>query len=107
MATKSSKKSGGHGEHTKSAAMLTLPGEIQRPIKITMFGAGSGFTPRLVNDVLKIKGNKGGVIALVDIDRKRLPLTDFRHCTHSAAPPAGVASHAGPQALASSRTRRM
>ncbi len=37
-----------------------------------MLGAGSGFTPRLVNDVLKIPGQAGGVIALVDIDRSRL-----------------------------------
>lgn len=43
-----------------------------RPIKLTMLGAGSGFTPRLVNDVLRIPGGQGGVIALVDIDLGRL-----------------------------------
>lgn len=43
-----------------------------RPIKITMLGAGSGFTPRLVNDVFRIPGNVGGTIALVDIDKSRL-----------------------------------
>ncbi|MBC8039481.1 MAG: alpha-glucosidase/alpha-galactosidase, partial [Opitutaceae bacterium] len=32
----------------------------------------SGFTPRLVNDVLRIPGGQGGVIALVDIDLGRL-----------------------------------
>jgi alpha-galactosidase len=37
-----------------------------------MLGAGSGFTPRLVNDVLRIPGQQGGLIALVDIDRSRL-----------------------------------
>ena len=37
-----------------------------------MMGAGSGFTPRLVNDVLQIPGECGGTIALVDIDRSRL-----------------------------------
>ena len=37
-----------------------------------MMGAGSGFTPRLMNDVIRIPGNKGGLIALVDIDRSRL-----------------------------------
>jgi alpha-galactosidase len=72
MATKSSKKSAGHAEHTKTADAFTLSGQILRPIKITMMGAGSGFTPKLMNDVLRIPGNKGGVIALVDIDRERL-----------------------------------
>ena len=37
-----------------------------------MMGAGSGFTPRLMNDVLRIPGDQGGTIALVDIDRERL-----------------------------------
>lgn len=72
MALKTSKKSAGHAEHTKSADAITLSGDFQRPIKITMMGAGSGFTPRLMNDILRIPGNKGGLIALVDIDRERL-----------------------------------
>jgi len=72
MATLSTKKSAGHAEHTKPADALTLSGEIRRPIKITMLGAGSGFTPKMMNDVIRIPGNKGGVIALVDIDRVRL-----------------------------------
>ena len=62
----------GHAEHTKEAQAKGLPGEIRRPIKITMLGAGSGFTPRLVNDVVDIPGNAGGTIALVDIDTERL-----------------------------------
>jgi alpha-galactosidase len=66
------KKSAGHVEHTKSADAVTLSGEILRPIKITMMGAGSGFTPKLMNDIIRIPGNKGGLIALVDIDRNRL-----------------------------------
>jgi alpha-galactosidase len=49
-----------------------LPGTFSRPIKITITGAGSGFTPKLVNDVLRIPGEQGGVIALVDIDVGRL-----------------------------------
>lgn len=65
-------KSLGHAEHTKSAAQKGLPGDFRRPIKITMLGAGSGFTPRLVNDVLQTPGNQGGTIALVDIDPARL-----------------------------------
>ena len=72
MATQRTKKSSGHSEHTKSADVVTLSGEMQRPIKIAMMGAGSGFTPRLMNDVLRIPKSKGGVIALVDIDRQRL-----------------------------------
>ncbi len=62
----------GHAAHTKSADLNALPGEFSRPIKITLLGAGSGFTPRLLNDVLRTPGNRGGVIALVDIDRRRL-----------------------------------
>src|SRR5271165_1160622 len=46
-------------------------------------------------------------LAGFDIDRKRLASADFGRCTHCAAPPPDVASHASPQALASSRTRRM
>ncbi|HEY0073482.1 MAG TPA: alpha-glucosidase/alpha-galactosidase, partial [Abditibacteriaceae bacterium] len=62
----------GHSEHTKEAEAKGLPGVMRRPIKITMMGAGSGFTPRLVNDVVDIPGNAGGTIALVDIDEDRL-----------------------------------
>jgi len=62
----------GHADHTKDAAARGLPGRIQRPIKITMLGAGSAFTPRLMNDILRIPGDQGGTIALVDIDRERL-----------------------------------
>jgi alpha-galactosidase len=62
----------GHAAHTQDAAAAGLPGTMQRPIKITMLGAGSGFTPRLVNDVLRIPGSQGGTIALVDIDTARL-----------------------------------
>lgn len=37
-----------------------------------MLGAGSAFTPRLMNDVLRIPGAERGEIALVDIDKSRL-----------------------------------
>jgi len=66
------KAAAGHAAHTKDAALRGLDGEMLRPIKITMLGAGSMFTPRLVSDVLQIPGGKGGEIALVDIDRNRL-----------------------------------
>ncbi len=40
--------------------------------KITLLGAGSGFTRPLFTDILLIKGIKRGTIGLVDIDAKRL-----------------------------------
>lgn len=72
-ATKEKNKPAGHAAHTKDAdSPQALPGAFQRPIKITMLGAGSNFTPRILNDVLKIQGAEKGEIALVDIDTKRL-----------------------------------
>lgn len=65
-------KAEGHAAHSKSAEAPGLPGTMRRPIKLTMMGAGSGFTPVLVRDVLQIPGNQGGTIALVDIDVDRL-----------------------------------
>ena len=62
----------GHAAHSKKADLVGLPGEMRRPIKITMMGAGSGFTPTLVGDILQIPGDQGGVIALVDTDAGRL-----------------------------------
>jgi alpha-galactosidase len=62
----------GHAAHTQEAAAIGLQGAMPRPLKITMLGAGSGFTPRLVNDVLQIAGESGGTIALVDVDTNRL-----------------------------------
>ena len=62
----------GHIAHTQVAESKGLPGEMRRPIKVTVMGAGSGFTPTLVRDVLQIPGEQGGTIALVDIDDSRL-----------------------------------
>ncbi len=63
----------GHAAHTRPAdEQRGLPGSMQRPLKITFLGAGSSFTPRLVNDVLRIPGERGGEIALVDVDEDRL-----------------------------------
>jgi alpha-galactosidase len=62
----------GHAAHIHAAADEGLRGTMERPIKLTFLGAGSFFTPRLINDVLRIPGNHGGVIALVDIDPQRL-----------------------------------
>ena len=62
----------GHAAHTKSAEAKGLPGVMRRPIKVTMMGAGSGFTPTITRDILQIPGSRGGTIALVDIDAERL-----------------------------------
>ena len=61
-----------HKAHINDAASRGLPGAMLRPIKVTMMGAGSGFTPRLSNDILSIPGNVGGTLGLVDIDASRL-----------------------------------
>jgi alpha-galactosidase len=53
-------------------SVAVAPGQMPRPIKITVLGAGSMFTPKLVNDVLRIPGEQGGIIGLVDIDPHRL-----------------------------------
>ena len=57
---------------TQEADLKGLPGKFLRPVKVTILGAGSFFTTQLVNDILEIPGNQGGVIGLVDIDTKRL-----------------------------------
>jgi alpha-galactosidase len=62
-------KAAGHAAHTQAMeGSRGLAGTMGRPIKVTMMGAGSGFTPRVVSDILQIPGEQGGTIALVDID---------------------------------------
>jgi alpha-galactosidase len=61
-----------HSPRRQRRPDLGLPGRSPRPITVAMLGAGSMFTPRLVNDLLHIPGEAGGIIALVDIDPKRL-----------------------------------
>ena len=39
------------------------------PIKVTLLGAGSGFTQPLFTDILNIDGIDQGIIGLVDVDR--------------------------------------
>lgn len=59
--------------------------------KITLLGAGSGFTAGLARDIMLIPGLGGGDLYLVDIDRKRLDITvrlvqslaDYMHENHS------------------------
>ena len=62
----------GHAAHVQSAERRGLPGAMPRPVKMTMLGAGSMFTPELVKDLFLIPDNAGGTIALVDIDEHRL-----------------------------------
>ncbi len=62
----------GHRAHIQSAEHRGLAGDMPRPVKVTMLGAGSMFTPELVKDLFLIPGGVGGTIALVDIDERRL-----------------------------------
>lgn len=62
----------GHQAHVKEAAAPGLPGAMPRPVKLTMLGAGSMFTPELVKDLFLVPGNVGGTIGLVDVDEHRL-----------------------------------
>lgn len=63
----------GHYEHSRASQRQDgFAGKMPRPIKVTMLGAGSGFTPVVLNDVLRIPGLREVQLALVDIDAKRL-----------------------------------
>jgi alpha-galactosidase len=64
----------GHASHTQDSENKGLPGKIRRNLKITMMGAGSGFTPRVFNDILNIPNGGGGIVGLVDIDASRLTI---------------------------------
>lgn len=74
-AKKEKSKNEGHASHTQDAAQQGLPGKFSRKIKVTFMGAGSFFTPRVLNDILKTPGEMGGTFALVDVDEHRLKLT--------------------------------
>src|SRR5580700_11093658 len=80
-----------------------------------------GALVRAVAEWLRFRAPAGAppiALAAFDIDRHRPPAADFRHLAHVAfpfndpfsppaaalLPPPSVASHASPQALASSRT---
>ncbi len=62
----------GHSAHIHRAQARGLAGEMPRPIRVTMLGAGSMFTPELARDLFAIPGGAGGTIALVDVDPERL-----------------------------------
>ncbi len=61
-------------DDTQTVEEIGLPGQFERPIKVTMMGAGSGFTEHLMKDIALIPGSQGGEIALVDIDPERLAI---------------------------------
>jgi alpha-galactosidase len=62
----------GHAEHIQAAERRGLAGTMPRPVRVTMLGAGSMFTPELAKDLFLIPDNAGGRIALVDVDEARL-----------------------------------
>jgi len=64
----------GHAAHTQDASERGMPGVFPRKIKVAFMGAGSFFTPRVLNDILKTPGQQGGTFALVDVDEVRLKL---------------------------------
>lgn len=74
-AKKKKPEAAGHADHTRDASERGLPGSFTRKIKISFIGAGSFFTPRVLNDILKTPGQRGGTFALVDTDETRLKLS--------------------------------
>ncbi len=63
----------GHEAHTQASdRQESLAGRFARPVKLTFIGAGSGFCPRLISDLLQIAGLQGGTLGLVDTDAGRL-----------------------------------
>lgn len=65
-----------HLQHTKPLEQPGLPGEITRPLKVVMMGAGSSFTNAILKDVVLIPGSQGGELRLVDVDERRLALAE-------------------------------
>jgi alpha-galactosidase len=81
----------GHQAHIQAAERRGLPGRMPRPVKVTMLGAGSMFTPELAKDLFLIPDNAGGTIALVDIDEPRL--ATMTKVVELLAAELGVAEH--------------
>jgi alpha-galactosidase len=65
-----------HIEHTQKDERLGLPGEMPRKLNVTMIGAGSFFTNAILKDVVLIPNSQGGELRLIDIDQKRLELSE-------------------------------
>lgn len=66
------KKDTGHAAHSKPSESWGLPGTMRRPVKVVFMGAGSFFCLQVSKDTMRIPGNAGGEIAMVDIDATRL-----------------------------------
>ncbi len=64
-----------HLDHSKADDRLGLPGQMRRPVNVTMIGAGSFFTNSILRDVVLIPGHQGGELRLIDIDAERLELS--------------------------------
>lgn len=64
-----------HLDHSKADKKLGLPGQMKRPLNVTMIGAGSGFTNAILKDVVLIPGSLGGELRLIDVDAERLELS--------------------------------
>lgn len=58
MQTQTATAPAGHAAHTQDANGAALPGNFSRRIKITVIGAGSGLTPRILNDILRIPDHR-------------------------------------------------
>lgn len=65
-----------HADHTQPVSTLGLPGDMPRPLTVTMVGAGSFFTYSILKDVVLIPGSQGGELRLVDVDERRLRLAE-------------------------------
>ena len=52
----------GHRAHIQAAAERGLAGAMPRPIKVTMLGAGSMFTPELVKDLFLIPDRRVAIV---------------------------------------------
>ncbi len=66
-------KEAGHAGHSKAAdSQRGLPGGMPRAIKVALLGAGSGFCPTLMRDLLLIPGGGTVEVALIDLDESRL-----------------------------------
>jgi alpha-galactosidase len=65
----------GHVAHSKAAQGVKTVKE-SRPLKIVFLGSGSGFFGSLFRDILMIDGFNKGEMCIVDIDKKRLDLSE-------------------------------
>ena len=65
----------GHVAHSKAAKDVVAKKEA-RQLKIVFLGSGSGFFGSLFRDILMVDGFTKGEICIVDVDKKRLDLSE-------------------------------